>query len=98
MNSEESGKCNIYLYFCNIDHNPFLVTFSKYRLPTESIPNNFPTALQMKIILTVMISRYFWQCQKVDILLGLYSSTPTQTILYKGFEDILYCVFMEEKT
>lgn len=50
MNSEESGKCNIYLYFCDIDHNPFFVTFSKYRLPTESIPNNFPTALRMKII------------------------------------------------
>lgn len=71
-----------------------MVTFSKYRLPAESIPNNFPTALGMKTILTVMFSRYFWQCQKADILLGLYSSTPIKAILCKGLEDIMDCVFL----
>lgn len=89
MNSKESGKCNIYLYFLNTDHNPLLVTFYKYRLPTKSIPNNFPTALGMKIILRVMISGWFWQCQKADILLCLCSATPIETILCNGFQDIL---------
>lgn len=93
MNNKESGKCNIYLYFLNTDHKPFLVTFYKYRLPTKSIPNNFPTALGMKIILRVMISRWFWQCHKADILLCLCSAILIETVLYKGFQDILNYIF-----
>lgn len=77
-----------------MDHNPFLVTFYKYRLPTESMPNNFPTALGMKIILRVMISRSFWQCQKAVILLCLCSATPIETMLCKGFQSILDYIFL----
>lgn len=77
-----------------MDHNSFLVNFSKYRLPTESIHNNFPTALGMKTILRVMISRYFWQFQKADILLCLCSATFIETILCNGFQGILDYIFL----
>lgn len=91
MSNVESSKCNISLYFCNIDYNTYLVIF-KYRLPTESIPNNFPTALGIKVILTVIFSRYFWQCQKIVILLDLYSSILYKLFHAKTFEEILNCV------
>lgn len=96
MNNKESSKCNIYLYFLNMGHNSFLVTFYKYRLPTKSIGNNFPTTLGMKIILRVMISRCFWQCQKEDILLCLCSETLLETILCRGFQGILDYIFLWE--
>lgn len=97
MNDVESSKCNISLYLCNIDYKTYLVIFSKYRLPTESIPNNFPTALGIKIILRVIFSRYFWQCQKMDILLNLYCYILYKLFHAKAFEEILNCVSLHSR-